>query len=63
MTVLPHESMQQLIWCHGPEKMKYDLVVATALQSIPAVQENEQALNTASERHNHGKPGRLLPAT
>lgn len=60
MAVLPHESMQQLIWCHGPEKMKYD-VVATALQSIPAVQEDEQTLNLASESHNHGKHGRAPP--
>lgn len=37
-----------------PEKMKYDLL-ASALQPIPAVQENEQALNIASESHNHGK--------
>lgn len=34
--------------------MKYDLV-GSAVLSIPAVQENEQALNIASESHNHGK--------
>lgn len=37
-----------IIWCHGPEKMKYDLVAST-LQSIPAVQEEEQ-LSTLPQR-------------
>lgn len=60
IAALPHESMQQLIWHQGPKKIKYDLV-ATALQSISAVQEDEQALDIAWESHNHGKHGWAPP--
>lgn len=54
--------MGQFIWCHGPEKMKYDLVAST-LQSIPAVQEEEQLSTLPQRVIITGNMAGLLPDT
>lgn len=62
MAILLHQSMGQFIWCHGPEKMKYDLVAST-LQSIAAVQEEEQLSTLPQRVIITGNMAGLLPDT